>query len=197
MDLLALRGTLSTALANRLGTYTLPNGATTPAISVRDPGDGISAGTAVSGLELVIISVPELELVSQYQSSPYLQTWTAFLVDWGGGDMEGAVALVQAGFAGTTAASLNLTEDLGPKRQTQLRIPLDKEGGAFAYQVPPALQVASVNGQTGNVQINLNDLEDVDDTGLTESSVLVWDALSSKWKANRHTTLTLTDGGHW
>lgn len=197
MDLLALRGTLSTALANRLGTYTLPNGATTPAISVRDPGDGISAGTSVSGLELVIISVPELELVSQYQSSPYLQTWTVFLVDWGGGDMEGAVALVQAGFAGTTATSLNLTEDLGPKRQTQLRIPLDKEGGSFAYQVPPSLQVASVNGQTGNVQINLNDLEDVDNTGLTESSVLVWDATNSKWKANRYTTLTLTDGGHW
>ena len=197
MDLLALRGTLSTALANRLGTYTLPNGATTPAISVRDPGDGISAGTSVSGLEVVIISVPELELVSQYQSSPYLQTWTVFLVDWGGGDMEGAVALVQAGFAGTTATSLNLTEDLGPKRQTQLRIPLDKAGGEFAYQVPPTLQVQSVNGQTGHVSLGLTDLDDVDGTGLTGDAVLVWDATSSSWKVNIHTTLTLTDGGHW
>ena len=197
MDILALRGALATALTNHLGTYTLGNGATTPAIVVRDPGQGISAGTTVSGLEVVISSVPELEQQAQYTSSPFVQTWNVFLMDWGGADLEGAAALVQSGFPGTTAVILAVTEDIGPKRQTQLRIPLSRAGGAFAYQVPPSLQVQSVNGQTGHVVLELTDLDDVDGTGLVDDAVLVWDAASSSWKVNQHTTLTLTDGGNW
>lgn len=197
MDLLALRGALSTALSTRLGTYTLGNGSTTPALVVRDPGESVVAGTDVSGLEVVISSVPELDQQLQYTSSPFIQTWNVFLMDWGGGDLEGAAAVVQSGFPGTTATILAVTEGIGPKRQTQLRIPLDRAGGAFAFQVPPTLQVQSVNGQTGNVSLGLADLDDVDSSGLTNNSVLVWDAASSSWKVNVHTTLTLTDGGHW
>lgn len=157
----------------------------------------MTAGTTVSGLEVVISSVPELEQQLQYKDSPFVQTWNVFLVDWGGGDLEGAAALVQAGFPGTTAVILAVTEDIGPKRQTQLRIPLSREGGEFAFQVPPTLQVQSVNGQTGHVSLGLVDLNDVDDTGLVDDAVLVWDATSSSWKVNQHTTLTLTDGGNW
>ena len=157
----------------------------------------MTAGTTVSGLEVVISSVPELEQQLQYKDSPFVQTWNVFLMDWGGGDLEGAAALVQAGFPGTTAVILAVTEDIGPKRQTQLRIPLSREGGEFAFQVPPTLQVQSVNGQTGAVSLGLADLNDVDDTGLVDDAVLVWDATSSSWKVNIHTTLTLTDGGHW
>lgn len=197
MDLLALRGALSTALSTRLGTYTLGNGSTTPALVVRDPGESVVAGTDVSGLEVVISSVPELDQQLQYTSSPFIQTWNVFLMDWGGGDLEGAAAVVQSGFPGTTATILAVTEGIGPKRQTQLRIPLDRAGGAFAFQVPPTLQVQSVNGQTGNVSLGLADLDDVDSSGLTNNSVLVWDAASSSWKVNVHTTLTLIDGGHW
>ena len=197
MDILALRGALATALSAHLGTYTLGNGSTTPALVVRDPGQGMSAGTTVSGLEVVISSVPELEQQLQYKDSPFVQTWNVFLVDWGGADLEGAAALVQAGFPGTTAVILAVTEDIGPKRQTQLRIPLSREGGEFAFQVPPTLQVQSVNGETGHVSLGLADLDDVDDTGLVDDAVLVWDAASSSWKVNIHTTLTLTDGGHW
>lgn len=197
MDILALRGALATALTAHLGTYTLGNGSTTPALVVRDPGQGMTAGTTVSGLEVVISSVPDLEQQLQYKDSPFVQTWNVFLVDWGGGDLEGAAALVQAGFPGTTAVILAVTEDIGPKRQTQLRIPLSREGGEFAFQVPPTLQVQSVNGQTGHVSLGLADLNDVDDTGLVDDAVLVWDATSSSWKVNVHTTLTLTDGGHW
>lgn len=197
MDILALRGALATALAAHLGTYTLGNGSTTPALVVRDPGQGMTAGTTVTGLEVVISSVPELEQQLQYKDSPFVQTWNVFLVDWGGGDLEGAAALVQAGFPGTTAVILAVTEDIGPKRQTQLRIPLSREGGEFAFQVPPTLQVQSVNGQTGHVSLGLVDLNDVDDTGLVDDAVLVWDATSSSWKVNQHTTLTLTDGGNW
>jgi hypothetical protein len=197
VDLLTLRGVLNTALTSRLGTYTLGNGSTTPALVVRDPGEGVAAGTDVSGLEVVISSVPELDQQLQYTSSPFIQTWNVFLLDWGGGDIEGAAAVVQSGFPGTTATILAVTEGIGPKRQTQLRIPLDRAGGAFAFQVPPALQVQSVNGQTGNVVLGLTDLDDVDGTGLVDDAVLVWDASSSTWKVNVHTTLTLTDGGHW
>lgn len=197
MDILALRGALATALTAHLGTYTLGNGTTTPALVVRDPGQGMTAGTTVSGLEVVISSVPELEQQLQYKDSPFVQTWNVFLVDWGGADLEGAAALVQAGFPGTTAVILAVTEDIGPKRQTQLRIPLSRVGGEFAFQVPPTLQVQSVNGQTGHVSLGLADLNDVDDTGLVDDAVLVWDAASSIWKVNIHTTLTLTDGGHW
>jgi len=197
VDILALRGALATALTAHLGTYTLGNGTTTPALVVRDPGQGMTAGTTVSGLEVVISSVPELEQQLQYKDSPFVQTWNVFLVDWGGADLEGAAALVQAGFPGTTAVILAVTEDIGPKRQTQLRIPLSRVGGEFAFQVPPTLQVQSVNGQTGHVSLGLADLNDVDDTGLVDDAVLVWDAASSIWKVNIHTTLTLTDGGHW
>lgn len=197
MDILALRGALATALTAHLGTYTLGNGSTTPALVVRDPGQGMTAGTTVSGLEVVISSVPDLEQQLQYKDSPFVQTWNVFLVDWGGADLEGAAALVQAGFPGTTAVILAVTEDIGPKRQTQLRIPLSRAGGEFAFQVPPTLQVQSVNGQTGHVSLGLADLNDVDDTGLVDDAVLVWDAASSSWKVNIHTTLTLTDGGHW
>ena len=197
MDLLALRSALSTALSNRLGTYTLGNGSTTPALVVRDPGEGIAAGTAVSGLEVVINSVPELDQQLQYTSSPFVQIWNVFLVDWGGGDIEGAAAVVQSGFPGTTATILAVTEGIGPRRQTQLQIPLSRDGGAFAFQVPPTLQVQSVNGQVGAVSLGLADLDDVDDTGLVDDAVLVWDAASSSWKVNQHTTLTLTDGGNW
>jgi len=197
VDILALRGALATALTAHLGTYTLGNGTTTPALVVRDPGQGMTAGTTVSGLEVVISSVPELEQQLQYKDSPFVQTWNVFLVDWGGADLEGAAALVQAGFPGTTAVILAVTEDIGPKRQTQLRIPLSRVGGEFAFQVPPTLQVQSVNGQPGHVSLGLADLNDVDDTGLVDDAVLVWDAASSIWKVNIHTTLTLTDGGHW
>lgn len=197
MDLLDLRNALNTALTSRLGTYTLGNSSTTPAIVVRDPGEGIAAGTSVSGLEVVISSVPELDQQLQYTSSPFVQLWNVFLLDWGGADIEGAAAVVQSGFPGTTATILAVTEGIGPRRQTQLQIPLSRAGGAFAFQVPPALQVQSVNGQTGHVSLGLGDLNDVDDTGLVDDAVLVWDAASSSWKVNIHTTLTLTDGGHW
>jgi hypothetical protein len=197
VEILALREAIASALTDHLGVYHLPNGATTAALSVRDPGDGMAAGMSVAGLEAVITSVPELEQRLQYSSSPFLQTWTLTLIDWGGGDIEGATALVQSGFPGTTTQVLGLTEDQGPKRQSQLRIPLSRVGGEFAYQLPPALQVQSVNGQTGHVVLGISDLDDVDPTGLGDDAVLVYDAAASKWRVNRQTVLSITDGGHW
>lgn len=189
MDVLAVRGALSSALSAHLGTYTLANGSTTPALAVRSPGEGTPAGTSVSGLEVVISSVPELEQQLQYTLSPFVQVWLVYLLDWGGGDLEDATAVVQDLLPNTTATILAVTEQTGPLRQSLLRIPLSREG------LLSISTVRSVNGLNGNVELGLLDLVDVDNTGLQDDSVLVWDVASGKWVVNAHTTLTLTDGG--
>lgn len=82
--ILGLRSTLATLLASNLGTYTLANGATTPAISVRDLGERLSPGTTVSGVECVIVSEPELDPVRSYRQGKAQSVWTVYLVDWSG-----------------------------------------------------------------------------------------------------------------
>jgi hypothetical protein len=183
VDILALRGALATALTNHLGTYTLANGSSTPALVVRDPGGGLPAGLTATGLEVVISSVPDLEAQQQYRNSPFLETWNVFLIDWGGGDIAGATTLVQSLFAGTTAVILAVTEGIGPRRQTQLRIPLSKDGQIVNVVLPQTSVVQSVNGQTGDVSLGLGDLTDVETTGLIEDSVLAWDATADTFEA--------------
>ena len=198
MDILTLRTTLATELTNHLGTYTLGNGSTTDSIAVRDPGVGMPAGTTCTGLEVIIISVPELAQNLQYEDSPFAQTWDIFLVDWGGGDPEGAAVLVQSGFPGTTSNIVSVTEDNGPKRQLQLRIPLSRDGGQSAFQVPPTLQVQSVNGLTGYVSLGINDMDDVEvPNTITDDAVLVWDSANSKYRLDEQTSYSLTDGGNF
>ena len=193
-----MRSTLASALSSHLGTYTLGNSSTTPALSVRDPGEGLAAGTSVSGLEVVIGSVPALTQELQYTDSPFRQDWVVYLVDWGGGDIEGAMAVVQAGFPGTTSSVQSLAEDAGPKRQVDLLIPLSRVGGEDAFQVPPTLQVQSVNSQTGHVSLGINDMDDVDvPSPVPDDAVLVWDSASSKYKLDEHTSYSLTDGGNF
>lgn len=80
MDLLSLRTAIQSTLNSVLGTYTLANGATTQAISVRAPGESLPAGTTVTGLEVVIVREPELVAVRQYQNEQALAagpyTWS-------------------------------------------------------------------------------------------------------------------------
>lgn len=197
MDVLAIRGAIATVLAPLLGTYTLANGATTAALVVRDPGQGLAAGTTVSGLEVVISSVPDLEEQPQYRLAPFRQVWNVFVQDWGGGDLEEAVATLQSGFPGATAVLLAVLEDQGPKRQAQVRLPANRDSNQLPVTSEPTQLVKSVNGQLGHVSMGLTDLNDVDGTGLVGDAVLVWDATSSTWKVNLQTTLSLTDGGHW
>jgi len=196
MDLLALRNKLASELASYLGTYTLGNGSTTPAIIVRNPGEGIGAGISVTGLEVVLASVPELEQELQYTNSPFTQTWQVDLIDWGGGSIEQATALVQSGFPGTTAQLVSITEDKGPKRQTQLLIPLSRDGGQDAFQIAPTAQVLSVNTAVGHVSLGLGDLADVDASSVANEAVLVYNAASSEYQLDQ-TTKDLTDGGNF
>lgn len=82
MDVLDLRTDLATRLASELGTYTLPNGAETPAIAVRASGENLPADTTASGLEVVIIRDPSLVPIRQYEQPGALPIWTVFLVAW-------------------------------------------------------------------------------------------------------------------
>jgi len=196
MDLLALRNSLASELVTYLGTYTLGNGSTTPAIVVRDPGEGVAAGTSVSGLEVVLVSVPELIQELQYTDSPFVQNWTVNLIDWGGGSIEQATALVQSGYPGTTAQIVSVVEDKGPKRQTQLSIPLSRDGGQDAFQIAPTAQVLSVNTSVGHVSLGLGDLADVDASFVADEAVLVYSAANSKYKLDE-VKKDLTDGGNF
>lgn len=125
MDLLSLRETLETLLADQLGVYTLANGVTTPAMSVRAVGELSPARTTVSGLECVIRREPELTPVSQYEPSLAFRSYTLFLVSWGGTDLSEAAELITAGFPTAVVrelVTLNVPQGQGP--QDQMRIVL-------------------------------------------------------------------------
>lgn len=82
MDVISLRNALETALVEVLGTYRLVNGGETPAVSVRSEGDGLPAGTRVSGIECVIIRDPDLVPIGQYEGQQAFSRWTVYLVNW-------------------------------------------------------------------------------------------------------------------
>lgn len=100
---LELRGQLEAALLPWLGVYTLANGATTPAMSVRGVGQGMIAGTRVSGIEAVLQLHPVLDPVRQYQEEESIGEWTLYLVDWEGmSDLTGAAQKVIREFPGSS-----------------------------------------------------------------------------------------------
>jgi hypothetical protein len=104
MDVLDLRNALETVLVDRLGTYTLSNGTTAPAISVRSIGEPMQPNTKVGGLEAIL-------------------RWTLFLVDWDGTNAPHLAAQdVLLAFPGTTMQSLPVAQDDGPRSQLQLVI---------------------------------------------------------------------------
>ncbi len=123
MDVLTLRSQIATVLDQVLGTYTLANGITTPAISVRDYGEGLATGTTVTGLEVVILAQPELVPVRQYRSDGVQQDWTVFLVGWTAGvNVQEAAASLVANFGNTDVQTLNVAEGVGPRNQMQVTI---------------------------------------------------------------------------
>lgn len=125
MDLLTLRESLETLLADDLGVYTLANGIETPAISVRAAGELTPAQTKVSGLECVIEKQPELSLIRQYAPGPAFRRYTLYLVSWDGKELGELAQKVVRGFEGAVTAevrALRVPPGLGP--QDQMRITL-------------------------------------------------------------------------
>lgn len=123
MGVLALRTELQNTLSNVLGTYTLPNGVTTPAIAVRAQGESLPAGTSVEGVECVIIRDPEPVELTQYRRQVAFHRWTLFLVDWTGNTVLKDVAgILLWAWPGSDATPVQVPKNGGP--QAQLRVAL-------------------------------------------------------------------------
>lgn len=121
--ILSLRTEVETTLVDVLGTYTLANGVTTPAISVRAAGESLPPNTTVQGLECVIVREPELEVVRQYKQEQAFSIWTLYLVDWNGDEslQEIAGRLIWA-YPGSNAVTINVPRGVGPRSQMRVDI---------------------------------------------------------------------------
>jgi hypothetical protein len=128
MNVLSLRTALETTLVDVLGTYTLANGVTTPAIAVRAAGESLPAGTTVTGLEAVILREPELVPVRQYRKEHAFSRWTVYLVDWDGEASLQTVAgrLIWA-YPGSNAVSITVPRGVGPRSQMRVDIQTDPD----------------------------------------------------------------------
>ena len=128
MNLLELRNELASLLSASLGTYTLPNGATTPAISVRSSGEALPTGTTVTGLEVVLIRDPDLTPIPQYAEAGALRNWTVFLVDWSDAtDLEPIGAYLVEAYAGTQVTTVAVPKGTGPQNQMRVTIQSNAE----------------------------------------------------------------------
>lgn len=128
MDVLTLRTELETVLVNYLGSYTLANGAKTPAISVRAPGESLPPNTSVSGLEVVIVREPELVPVRQYTREQAFSRWTLYLVDWSGdSSLQEIGGVLIAEYPGSNAVSINVPRGVGPRSQMRVDIQTNPE----------------------------------------------------------------------
>ena len=123
MDLVTLRAEIESALSDFLGTYTLSNGMTTPACSIRRDGEAMIPGTRVTGLEVVILAEPRLVPISQYSAQEALAEWSVFLVGWDetASPREAAAALVST-FPGTEWERILVPQGVGPANQARVTI---------------------------------------------------------------------------
>lgn len=124
MNILQLRSEIADLLSDELGVYTLPNGATTPAISVRAEGEALPAGTTADGLEVVIIRDPDLTPILQYSEAGALKRWIIFLVVWNTYvEVEVAATLLIHAYAGSRVDTVPVPRGTGPLHQTRIVIP--------------------------------------------------------------------------
>lgn len=118
-----LRIQLETTLVDVLGTYRLPNGATTPAIAVRGWGESLPAGTVVEGLEVVIIRDPETVELTQYQRQVAFHQWTLFLVDWTGDlSLQEIAGRLLWAWPGSNAVTIQVPKGVGPRGQMRVTL---------------------------------------------------------------------------
>lgn len=125
---LTLRTALATLLASDLGTYTLANGSTTPAISVRDQGGTMAAGTTVEGIEVVITAEPELEPVAAYVNEAAFSRWILYLVDWSGANaprLQAVAAKIIAAYPRSRTFPITVPRGVGPRNQIRVDIRTD------------------------------------------------------------------------
>lgn len=126
MGILELRQQVATALSASLGTYTLANGSTTPAISVRAEGITFTDGRTVTGLECVLIEEPVLRPLRQYRGERAFSVWTVELLQWGDISTNEALHEVAAkllyAFPGSTFSRMPVGANAGLKARMRLEI---------------------------------------------------------------------------
>lgn len=128
MDILALRTSIAATLSSQIGTYTLANSSTTPAISVRGTGESLPPGTRVSGMEVVILRDPELEPIDSYQRGQAFNKWTIYLVDWSmNSKLQDAAGKLIWAWPGSSAVSITVPQGIGPRHQMRVDLRTDPE----------------------------------------------------------------------
>lgn len=129
MDVLTLRQELETLLVDDLGSYTLGNGAVTPAIAVRATGEPQPPGTRVSGVEVILRRNPDLEPVNAYQREVAIRRWRVFLVDWEGDrNLDRLAGRIIYAYPGAEVETLNVPEGAGPQHQMRITIRTGPDG---------------------------------------------------------------------
>lgn len=131
MNVLALRTAIAATLHSLIGTYTLANGSTTPAISVRGSGESLPAGTRVTGMEVVILRDPEAVPIAGYKQGHAFNRWTVYLVDWDSTSslQEAAGKLIWA-YPGSNAVGITVPQSVGPRHQMRVDIQTNPESYA-------------------------------------------------------------------
>lgn len=124
MNILQLRSEIEVLLADQLGLYTLSNGETTPAISVRAEGEALPAGQTADGLEAVIIRDPDLTAIPQYSEAGTLRRWVVYLVVWNTYvEIETAIDRMVYTYAGSRVDTVPVPRGTGPLHQTRITFP--------------------------------------------------------------------------
>ena len=149
MDAASLRTQIAALLANDLGTYTLLNGATTPAISVRPEGDRLAAGTTAAGLELVILAEPRLSPVGAYLQQDAWREYFVFLVGWDDtADITAAAEKLIYNFPGTEWQEIPIAKRVGPTNQARVIIRSDASPATLTINPATPFSVRPVFGTT-------------------------------------------------
>jgi len=84
-EVLDLRQELETLLSDLLGTYTYPDGATTPAINV---GFKVPEGVTATGLEVVISPEPSSQPMAMQGDKGVYREWLVVLRQWDDADVD-------------------------------------------------------------------------------------------------------------
>ena len=144
MDAATLRAEISLALAADLGTYTLLNGETTPAISVRPEGARLAAGTTAAGLEVVILAEPRLSPVGAYLQQEGWREYFVFLVGWDEtADITTAAEKLIYFFPGTEWQEIPIAKRIGPTNQARVIIRSTATPGLIEPPEPAYLTTAA------------------------------------------------------
>jgi hypothetical protein len=129
MDILTLRTELETLLVDELGSYTLANGAVTPAVAVRAMGEPMPSGTKVKGVEMILRRNADVEPITSYQREVALRKWRVFLVDWEGDhNLDQLAGRVVYAYPGSEVQTINVPEGAGPKHQVRVVITTGPDG---------------------------------------------------------------------